>query len=44
MPRKLRVEYPAAIYHAETAMNLRWIAGRLQTGSWDHVSNLLREK
>ena len=29
---------------AETTMTLRWIAGRLQMGSWTHVSNLLREK
>ena len=29
---------------AETTMTLRWIAGRLQMGSWTYVSNLLREK
>ena len=28
----------------ETAMTLRWIAERLQMGSWTYVSNLLREK
>jgi hypothetical protein len=29
---------------AETTLALRRIAGRLQTGSWAHVSNLLHEK
>jgi hypothetical protein len=29
---------------AETTMSLRWIADRLQMGSWTYVSNLLREK
>jgi hypothetical protein len=29
---------------AETTMTLRWIANRLQMGSWTHVSNLLPEK
>ena len=29
---------------AETTMTLRWIAKRLQMGSWTYVSNLLREK
>ena len=29
---------------AETTMTLRWIANRLQMGSWTHVSKLLREK
>ncbi|MBA3544424.1 MAG: transposase [Chthoniobacterales bacterium] len=29
---------------AETAVSLKWIAGRLQMGSWTHVSNLLRAK
>jgi REP element-mobilizing transposase RayT len=28
---------------AETTMTLRWIADRLQMGSWTYVSNLLRE-
>jgi REP element-mobilizing transposase RayT len=28
----------------ETTMTLRWIAERLQMGSWTYVSNLLREK
>jgi putative transposase len=29
---------------ARTAMNLRWIARRLEMGSWSYVSNLLKEK
>lgn len=29
---------------AETAVSLKWIAGRLQMGTWTHVSNLLRRK
>jgi putative transposase len=29
---------------AETTMTLRWIADRLQMGSWTYVSNLLHEK
>ncbi len=29
---------------ADTTMTLRWIADRLQMGSWTYVSNLLREK
>ncbi len=29
---------------SETAMSLKWIAARLQMGSWTHVSNLLRRK
>jgi len=28
----------------ETTMSLKWIARRLQMGSWTHVSNLLHEK
>ena len=28
----------------ETTMSLKWIARRLHTGSWPHVSNLLHEK
>jgi hypothetical protein len=28
----------------ETTMSLKWIAGRLQMGSWTYVSNLLHEK
>jgi hypothetical protein len=35
LPRRLR---------GETTMTLRWIADRLQMGSWTYVSNLLREK
>jgi hypothetical protein len=27
----------------ETTMSLKWIAGRLQMGSWTYVSNLLNE-
>jgi hypothetical protein len=44
MPRKLRAQYPGAIYQAETTVTLRWSAGWLQTGSWTDVSNLLHEK
>jgi putative transposase len=29
---------------AETTMTLKWIAERLQMGSWTHVSNLLQKK
>ena len=28
---------------AETSMSLKWIAARLQMGTWTHVSNLLRQ-
>jgi len=28
----------------ETTINLKWIAQRLQMGSWTHVSNLLNAK
>jgi len=28
----------------ETTMSLKWIAQRLQMGSWTYVPNLLREK
>ncbi len=28
----------------KTRMSLKWMAQRLQMGSWTHVSNLLREK
>jgi len=28
----------------ETIMSLRWIAQRLQMGSWTYVSNLLNEQ
>ena len=28
---------------AETTMTLRWIAGRLQMGTWTYGSNLLHE-
>ncbi len=28
----------------ETTMSLKWIAQRLQMGSWTYVSNLLRER
>jgi hypothetical protein len=34
----------ARLLRAETTMSLRWIAVRLQMGSWTYVSNLLREK
>ena len=83
MSRKLRIEYPGAMYHVMnrgdqredifrddqdrqkflstlgeacaktewqvhaycliTAMNLKWIAERLQMGTWTYVSNLLNE-
>jgi hypothetical protein len=83
MSRKLRIEYPGAMYHVMnrgdqredifgddhdrqkflstlgeacaktewqvhayyliTAMNLKWIAQRLQMGTWTYVSNLLNE-
>jgi hypothetical protein len=29
---------------AETTMALKWIAAKLQLGSWTHVSNLLGQK
>jgi hypothetical protein len=83
MSRKLRLEYPGAMYHVmnrgdqredifrddedrqrflstvvegsgkvmmarrlrqETTMSLKWIAQRLQMGTWTYVSNLLNEK
>ena len=77
MSRKLRIEYPGAMYHVmnrgdqreaissqlpgrpkghsgkvmmarrlrqETTMSLKWIAQRLQMGTWTYVSNLLNEK
>jgi hypothetical protein len=28
---------------SQTTMNLKWIARRLEMGSWTHVSNLLRQ-
>jgi sRNA-binding protein len=28
---------------AQTTMSLKWIAQRLEMGSWTHVSNLLRQ-
>jgi hypothetical protein len=28
---------------AQTTMSLKWIARRLEMGSWTHVSNLLRQ-
>src|ERR1039458_3745263 len=83
MSRKLRIEYPGAMYHVMnrgdqredifrdeqdrqkflstlgeacaktewqvhaycliTAMNLKWIAQRLQMGTWTYVSHLLNE-
>jgi hypothetical protein len=33
----------ARVLRAQTPMSLKWIAGRLQMGSWTHVSNLLRQ-
>ena len=61
MSRKLRIEYPGAMYHVMNRgghlpapqrsrqagragyMSLKWIAQRLQMGSWTCVSNLLNE-
>ena len=50
MSRELRIEYPGAMYHLMNRgdqcagyMSLKWIAQRLQMGSWTHVSNLLNE-
>jgi len=36
---KLRI---ATELRCSTSVNLKWIARRLQMGSWSHVSNLLR--
>lgn len=33
----------ARVVRAQTTMSLKWIAGRLEMGSWTHVSNLLRQ-
>jgi putative transposase len=33
----------ARVLRAQTPMSLKWIAGRLEMGSWTHVSNLLRQ-
>ena len=48
MSRKLRIEYPGAMYHVinrgdqrENIMTLKWIAKRLHMSSWTYVSNLL---
>lgn len=64
MPRKPRIQYEGAIYHApknlkktrkgdqrkiriakrlraETTMTLKWIAQRLNMGTWTHVANRL---
>ena len=40
MARRLRIQYPVAI---SRVMSLKWIAERLQMGSWTYVSNLLPE-
>jgi hypothetical protein len=29
---------------SQTAVSLKWIAARLEMGTWTHVSNLLRQK
>jgi hypothetical protein len=34
---------PARRLRQETTMSLKWIAGRLQMGTWTYVSNLLNE-
>ena len=39
-PRKVAL---AKALRSETTMSLKWIAQRLEMGSWTHVSNLLRE-
>jgi hypothetical protein len=41
MPRKIRIEYPGAIYHA--TVSIRWIAGRLSMGSWKSLTSRLQE-
>jgi hypothetical protein len=33
----------ARVVRAQTPMSLKWIAQRLEMGSWTHVSNLLRQ-
>jgi hypothetical protein len=33
----------ARVVRAQTPMSLKWIARRLEMGSWTHVSNLLRQ-
>jgi hypothetical protein len=33
----------ARVVRAQTPMSLKWIARRLDMGSWTHVSNLLRQ-
>jgi hypothetical protein len=33
----------AKALRSQTAMSLKWIARRLEMGSWTHVSNLLRQ-
>jgi hypothetical protein len=33
----------ARAVRCQTAMSLKWIAQRLEMGSWTHVSNLLRQ-
>jgi hypothetical protein len=54
MSRKLRIEYPGAMYHVMNRRDQRedifrddqdrqWIAQRLQMGTWTYVSNLLNE-
>jgi hypothetical protein len=41
--RKRFLESLARALRSETTVSLRWIARRLETGSWPHVSNLLRQ-
>jgi hypothetical protein len=33
----------ARVLRSQTTMSLKWIARRLEMGSWTHVSNLLRQ-
>jgi hypothetical protein len=39
--RKRFLESLARARRSETTMSLKWIARRLEMGSWTHVSNLL---
>jgi hypothetical protein len=41
--RKRFLESLARARRSETTMSLKWIARRLEMGSWTHVSNLLRQ-
>jgi hypothetical protein len=39
-PKKVAL---ARVLRSQTMMSLKWIARRLEMGSWTHVSNLLRQ-